>query len=240
MRVLKIGGGVARRLDLLDLDGDVIVHGASDQVDELCKRLGIEIRRLVSPSGVEFRHTPDEVLEVYLMAAMKLNKEIVAHLQGRGMKAIGVSGMDLGIVRARRKRFVKAVVDGRKFVLRDDNSGIIEEVDSRRIRGLMNLGIPVIAPIAISEENRPLNIDGDRMATEIAVSLSADELVFLSDLPFLVDGRAVDRLSSSEVRGLLMHARGGMRRKLMMAEEALRRGVGMVVIRGLDGETVIV
>ncbi|USH00029.1 [LysW]-aminoadipate/[LysW]-glutamate kinase [Thermococcus argininiproducens] len=239
MNILKIGGSVLNKLEEFELKADLIVHGGSDYVDALCERLGIEIKKLTSPSGVEFRYTPKEVLEVYLMAVMKANKDIVTHLQSRGINAVGLSGLDFGIVKAKRKRIIKAVIDGKKVVIRDDYSGKIENIDTSTLIELMNLGIPVIAPIAMSETFEPLNVDGDKLAKEIALSLEADELTFLSDTAFLVNGEVVDRIRAEELEEFLPFAEGGMKRKLLMARTALEGGVKKVTIQGLNGRTVI-
>ncbi len=239
MKVVKIGGSILGDLGSFEIDGDIIVHGGSDYVDALCKRLGIEIRRLKSPAGVEFRYTPKEVIEVYLMAVMKANKDIVAHLQSRGINAVGLSGLDFGIVKAKRKKIIKAVIDGKKVVIRDDYSGKIESINADILIRLMDFGIPVIAPIAMSEAFEPLNVDGDKLAKEIALSLGADELLFLSDTAFLANGRIVDEIKTDELDEFLHFAGGGMRRKLLMAKAALEGGVRKVVIQGLNGRTVI-
>jgi len=239
MRILKIGGSVLDKLEEFELRADLIVHGGSDYVDVLCEGLGIEVKKLTSPSGVEFRYTPKEVLEVYLMAVMKANKDIVAYLQSKGINAIGLSGLDFGVVKAKRKRIIKAVIKGKRVVIRDDYSGKIESVDTDILIKLMGLGVPVIAPIAMSEAFEPLNVDGDKLAKEVALALRASELVFLSDTAFLVNGGVVDKIKADKLGEFLPFARGGMKRKLLMAGDALEGGVKKVIIQGLNGRTVI-
>lgn len=110
---------------------------------------------------MEFRYTPKEVLEIYLMAIMKANKRIVSLLQSRGINAIGLSGLDLGLIKAERKKLIKAVINGKKVAIRDDYSGIIREINVKALNELSKVGVPVIAPIAMSEAYEPLNIDGE-------------------------------------------------------------------------------
>ena len=224
MRVVKIGGAVLDRLEEFGgiLEGDIITHGGSDYVDELSRRLGIEVKRLKSPSGVEFRYTPKEVLEIYLMGIMKANKRIVSLLQSRGINAIGLSGLDLGLIKAERKKLVKAMINGKKVAIRDDYSGIIREINVKALRKLSKLGVPVIAPIAMSEAYEPLNIDGDKLASAIALGLKADELVFLTDTAFLADGEIVEKIKINEMEEFLPFAKGGMKRKLLMAKNPLK------------------
>ncbi|AHF79903.1 [LysW]-aminoadipate/[LysW]-glutamate kinase [Thermococcus paralvinellae] len=241
MRVVKIGGAVLDRLEEFDgiLEGDIITHGGSDYVDELSKRLGMEVKRLKSPSGVEFRYTPKEVLEIYLMGIMKANKRIVSLLQSRGINAIGLSGLDLGLIKAERKKLIKAVINGKKVAIRDDYSGIIREINVKALKELSKVGVPVIAPIAMSEAYEPLNIDGDKLAHAIALSLKADELVFLTDTAFLADGEIVEKIKVNQMEKFLPFARGGMKRKLLMAKKSVESGVKKVIIQGLNGRTVI-
>lgn len=239
MRIVKIGGSVLDRLEEFEFEADLIVHGGSDYVDALCERLGINVKKLRSPSGVEFRYTPKEVLEAYVMAVMKANKDIVAYLQSKSINAIGLSGLDFGIVKAGRKKIIKAVVEGKKIVIRDDYSGKIEKINVDLLTELMNLGVPVIAPIAMSESFEPLNVDGDKLAREIALALKADELIFLSDTAFLVNEEVVGIIKTEKIEDFLPFARGGMKRKLLMARDALEGGVKRVIIQGLNGRTVI-
>lgn len=241
MRIVKIGGAVLDNLERFEgaVVGDVIAHGGSDYVNELSEKMGIKVTWLKSPSGVEFRYTPKEVIEVYLMAIMKANKRIVSFLQSQGINAVGVSGLDLGLIKAERKKLVKAVINGKKVAIRDDYSGIIKEVNVEALKELIRIGVPVIAPIAMSETFEPLNIDGDKLAYEIALSLKAEELVFLTDTAFLVDGEIVRSIKTNKIEEFMPFAGGGMKRKLLMAKKSVESGIKKVIIQGFNGRTVI-
>ncbi len=248
MRVVKIGGSTLFRLEeLWRSDGlsevlrkAVVVHGGSRHVDELSKRLGVRVERLTSPSGVTFRRTTREVLDVYVAAMMKANRDLVSFLQAQGIKAVGLSGLDNELIVGRRKRLVKALVGDRVIAIRDDYSGTIERVNVGALRSFMRLGIPVVASIAYDPmENVPLNVDGDKVALHMALSLNARELRFVSDSAFLANGEVVRRLPLEDFEEFLPHARGGMRKKLLMAKKAVESGIDKVVIQGLNGRTVI-
>ena len=248
MRVVKIGGSTLFRLvELWRSDGlsevlrkAVVVHGGSRHVDALSERLGIRVERLTSPSGVTFRRTTREVLDVYVAAMMSANRELVSFLQGRGFRAIGLSGLDRGLIVGRRKRMIKAVVNGKVVAIRDDYSGTIERVDVEALREYMRLGLPVIASIAYDPvENVPLNVDGDKVALHVALALNARELRFVSDSAFIANGEVVGKLPLEEFDEFLPHAKGGMRKKLLMAKKAVESGIGRVVIQGLNGRTVV-
>lgn len=248
MRVVKIGGAALLYLDELwrndglskALRNSIVVHGGSRHVDELSRKLGVKVERLTSPSGVTFRRTTREVLDVYVAALMKANRELVSFLQSRGFRAIGVSGLDGELIVGRRKKVVKAVINGKVVAIRDDYSGTIVGVDIAALWKLRWHGLPVIASIAYDPvENVPLNVDGDKVAHHLALATKADELRFVSDSAFLVDGEVVESLKVSELQDLLPHANGGMRKKLLMSGKAIEGGVKRVVIEGLNGRTVI-
>lgn len=242
MQVVKIGGSVIGMLEKVwyENGASIIVHGGSRYVDELSRKMGVKVERLTSPSGITFRRTTREVIDIYVAALIKANKDIVKFLEGRGINAIGLTGFEGELVVGRRKKLIKAVINGKVVAIRDDYSGVIEGINIRTLRRHMKIGIPVIASIAYDPvENIPLNIDGDKLAKEIALSLRAGELVFLSDTAFLAGGDVVSKIKADELEEFLPFAKGGMKRKLLMARDALEGGVKRVIIRGLNGRTVI-
>ncbi|AFK23204.1 [LysW]-aminoadipate/[LysW]-glutamate kinase [Pyrococcus sp. ST04] len=248
MRVVKIGGSVISMLEELWrsdgisglIEDTVIVHGGSRHVDELSRRLGIKIEKLTSPSGVSFRRTTREVLDVYVAALMKANREIVNFLRSQGINAIGLSGLDRGLIIGQRKKLIKAVINGKVVAIRDDYSGIIRKINVPALREYMKVGVPVVASIAYDPvENVPLNVDGDKVAYHMALAMKASELYFLSDTAFIANGRVVEEIPVERVEDFLSYATGGMKKKLMMAKKAIESGVESVVIEGLNGRTVI-
>lgn len=241
MKVVKIGGAILDKISEFDevLKADILVHGGSDYVDDLFERLNKETKMVKSVSGVEFRYTPKEDMEFFLMAMMKANKEIVSFLQQNKINAIGLSGLDYSLIKAKRKKLLKAIVNGKKKIIRDDQSGKISEINTKTIKNLKNHGFPVIAPIAMSESSEPLNIDGDKLAFRISKDIQANQLIFLTDTAFLVDNEIVDEIRISNLEEYEKHAKGGMKRKIMMAEKAIENGIEEVSIIGLNGKTVI-
>jgi acetylglutamate/LysW-gamma-L-alpha-aminoadipate kinase len=214
----------------------VLVHGTSAAADALAARAGLSVRRLVSPSGHVSRYTDLEMLEIYVAAAGQMNKRIVSLLQQMGCNAIGLSGADGRLLRARRKAALRTIENGRQRVVRDDQSGQLEGANSELLRLLLAAGyIPVIAPIALGLEGELLNVDGDRAAALLAGALRASSLIILSNVPGLL-ARYPDQ--SSLVRTLLpadlemaeRRADGRMKKKLLAAREALSAGVARVVL----------
>ena len=213
----------------------VFVHGGGDLVTEYSRRMGVEPKIMVSASGVRFRYTDEKELEVFVMVlAGLLNKRIVAGLEKRGVKALGVSGVDGGLMRARRKKqvIIRDPETGRKRLIPGGYTGRITSVDAEGVRRLMDAGYTLVfAPLALGEEGEMLNVDGDQAAAEIAKALKADKLILLTDVEGLIlEGKLVERLSPPEARALVEKIGPGMNRKVLMAAEAVEAGVGEVVI----------
>ncbi len=213
----------------------VFVHGGGDMVSEYTRRMGLEPRILVHPSGLRSRYTGPEELEVYIMVmAGLLNKRITAGLIARGVQALGVSGVDLGLLRAERKKRIIIVNErGRKQAIPGGYTGRITGVDGRALgRLLREASVVTLSPLALGMEGELLNVDGDQAASKTAAALKASSLVLLSDVPgVILDDRVLDRIpSAEEARRIAGLVGKGMNRKLLMAAEALENGVGRVVI----------
>ncbi|MDK2928084.1 MAG: [amino group carrier protein]-L-2-aminoadipate 6-kinase [Bacillota bacterium] len=215
----------------------VLVHGGSAAADELALALGRPPRHYMSPSGVKSRYTDRAALEVLLMAcAGRLNKLLVEALQKEGVNALGLSGLDGRLITGLRKKAVKAVVDGRTVVLRDDYSGRLEAVNAPLLRLLLSAGCtPVISSLALSEAGEALNLDADRVAAGVACALGAEALVFLSNVPGLLrdpaDARSlISRIPAAKLASFQGVAQGRMKKKLLAAAEAVAGGVERVII----------
>jgi acetylglutamate/LysW-gamma-L-alpha-aminoadipate kinase len=173
-------------------------------------------------------------MEVFTMVmAGKINKKIVRHLQARKIPAVGLSGLDGGLIRAERKQ--KLVVKderGRRRIIEGGYTGRVTQVDNSLIRTLLTAGyVPVVAPIALGWENEPLNLDGDRTAAYIAGAVKADLLLLLTDVEGVtIAGSLVPRLSADEAKRRISDLGPGMITKVFAALEALSMGVGRVVI----------
>ena len=219
----------------------VIVHGGGNTVTAIAEKLGIKQEFITSPEGFRSRHTDAETMQVYTMVmAGKVNKEIVLRLQGNKIPAIGLSGIDGGLIRAERKR--KLIVTderGRRRVIDGGYTGRVTRTDGALLRRLMDGGyVPVIAPIALGGENEPLNIDGDRTAANVAGALQADTLLLVTDVGGVsIQSRLARRLSASDAKNNLSNLGPGMITKVYAALEALSSGVGRVVIASGQGAT---
>ncbi|MBN1171187.1 MAG: [LysW]-aminoadipate kinase [Micromonosporaceae bacterium] len=215
----------------------LLVHGGSGEIARLAARLGIPQRTLVAPDQVSTRYTDPATLEAVILAlAGAVKPRIVAELSRLGVPAVGLTGLDGGMLRARRKSVVRSVVDGRKTLVRDNLSGRLSEVDTTLAKTLLRCGfVPVISPPAIDECGHPVNVDADRVAAALAVALGAGHLVLLTGAPGVL---ANSEDESSVLGGYQVpmagapgrFAGGGMALKLVAAREALTGGVPSVCI----------
>jgi [amino group carrier protein]-L-2-aminoadipate 6-kinase len=244
MIVVKIGGSVINPDNVLreiaELDEPVvIVHGASRELDELSRRLGSPPRIVESGRGDSTRYTDTETMDHFLMAyAGKVNKRIVERLRQLDVNAIGLTGMDGGIVRGRRRPDLRITENGRTKVLHDNHVGTIESVDGTLLKLLMASGYtPVLSPPIAGDDGTALNVDGDRMAAEIAVALEARALVILSDTPGLLQDvsiatSTIGDVGPDDVETVLDTAGGRMRTKIRAASRAQTHGIGAVLSDG--------
>ena len=241
--VVKMGGSILKE-DPTELVSDIknvlsknkviLVHGGGKEVTEIASKLGKKQEFIVSPDGFRSRYTDRDTIEIYTMVmAGKINKQIVSTLQSQGIPALGLSGLDGFLVRAKRKKRLIVVDErGRKRVVDGGFTGNISEVNAHLLRILVENGyVPVIAPVATGEEFEPLNVDGDRVAAYIAGALKADQLILLTDVEGLfLNGKLVPQLSISEINKTLPKIGRGMITKVYAAMEALNPGVGEVLI----------
>lgn len=257
MLVLKIGGAAGNEWSKLlqELHGRrdfAMVHGGSGELDDLTTALGISPRIVTSPSGHTSRFTDEATMDALAMAiAGKVNLRLVAALQGQGVPAIGLSGVDGGLLVGRRKDILYAKDGGKTKVLRGDHSGILETVNVGLLKLLIGGGyVPVISPPGVTPTGEPINVDADRVAAAIAVALAADTLVIFTNVAGLLRDPAdpSSLIGSVERKNLpwaMDLAYGRMKRKLIAAGAALDGGVGNVIIadsrvdrplgRALDG-----
>jgi acetylglutamate/LysW-gamma-L-alpha-aminoadipate kinase len=212
----------------------VLVHGGGNTVTGIAEKLGIQQKFVTSPEGFRSRYTDAETIQVFTMVmAGKVNKEIVRHLQSRKIPAVGLSGLDGGLIRAERKQ--KLVVKderGRRRIIDGGYTGKVTHVDVSLLQTLLIAGyVPVIAPIALGSENEPLNLDGDRTAAYIAGAVRADLLLLLTDVEGVtLAGGIVPQLSAAEAKRGIPKLGPGMITKVYAALEALSMGVSKVVI----------
>ena len=240
MLVLKLGGSLERLDPLLaDIAANpepmVIVHGANRELSELSARLGHPPRMVASERGEVSRYTDAVTMDHFLMAyAGKANKRIVERLRALGRNAVGLTAMDGGTAIGRRKPDLRIREGDKLKVLHGDHSGSIERIDPTLLQLLLGHGfVPVLTPPAISREGVAINVDGDRLAMEVAAALRAERLLIFADTPgFLRDpsdeGTVIARIPADRVDEYAGFGKGRARVKLLAAAEAVRRGIAAV------------
>lgn len=243
MYVVKIGGRSGNDAgnvvaDVKAVRPCVLVHGGSSAADELAAAMGRPPRFVTTPSGFTSRYTDAFAIDVVAMAmAGRLNVHLVAALQAQGVPALGLSGVDGGLVTGRRKEVLRVKEDGKVKVIRDDRSGTVEGVNADLLRAVLDAGyVPVVSPpILDAVENVPLNADADRIAAQIAGALRADALVLLTNVEGVFlgprDGSTLlSFISRAELPARMEGVSGGMKKKLLACQEALAAGVPRAVI----------
>jgi acetylglutamate kinase len=202
----------------------VIVHGGGKEITEVATALSIETTFVNGQ-----RYTDEKMIDVVLMVLAGLvNKEIVNLINTNGGNAVGLAGMDNGLLKAR-----KQTNNGVDLGL----VGEITAVNSSFINLLVQNGMmPVIAPVAVGEAGEVYNVNADLAAGAVAVALKAEKLVYLSDVEgILVNNKLVSSLTQSEAQAFMKEGSifGGMIPKVTSAFETLRSGVNKVHI--IDG-----
>ena len=245
--VVKYGGAAmvddnlkntfARDLALMKLVGmnPVVVHGGGPQIGTLLEKLNIPTR-FVDGLRVTDAATMD-VVEMVLGG--RVNQEIVALLNHHGGHAVGVTGKDGGLIRARRLKLSRAAPElAAPEIIDIGHVGEVEAVDAKVLDTLIHAGfIPVIAPIGAGPDGESYNINADLVAGRLAEALQAEKLILLTNTPGILDASGETLASlSPEAAGNLIADGGitdGMLPKVRCALEAVAKGVASAQI--IDG-----
>jgi [amino group carrier protein]-L-2-aminoadipate/L-glutamate 6-kinase len=218
----------------------VLVHGANKELNDLSTKLGHPPRMVTSERGEVSRFTDATTMDHFLMAyAGKQNKRIVEQLRKLGANAVGLTAMDGGVAIGRRKPDIRVKEGDKIKILHGDHSGTIERIEPKLLRLLLDAGyLPVVTPPAISNDGVAINVDGDRLAMEIASALKAERLLIFADTPGFMrdvtDERSViPVIHLDEVERIAEYGKGRARVKLLAAAQAVRRGIQAVGL--LDG-----
>lgn len=223
-----------------------VIHGGGKQLTELAHKLGV-VQTVVEGRRV----TDDDTLDLAKMIFRgKINTEILSALRHRGVEAVGLSGIDGGVIKA-VKRPPKEVVNketGESEEVDFGHVGDIVDVDVQLIQLLLDGGyLPVISSLGADDRGKILNINADTIAAEIAVSLKAEKLLLLSDVNGIYadpndESTKIDRMTLAEADEMLASGKaiGGMIPKLQSLISLLHRGVRSAhVISGTMRNTIL-
>lgn len=210
----------------------VIVHGGGPQIEDALKRVGLK-----SKYHNGLRITDSETMDIVEMVLVgKVGSELVREINRLGGEAVGLSGQDGRMIQA--KKIAPKSVKGKSDVDLGE-VGEITRIDTDLILRLCNEDrfLPVISPVGMSTEGKALNINADTAASEIAVALKAEKLVFLTDVAGVLgkNGKLISSMRIGETGKLIRNKTvyGGMVPKIESAADAVKRGVGSVAI--IDG-----
>ncbi len=207
----------------------VLVHGGGPEITEMLHKVGKETRFV---NGL--RYTDKETVEIVQMVlAGKLNKNLVKLLQNHGGRALGLCGLDGGMIKARKLNSTEDL----GYV------GEIVSVDVTPINDAIKMGyIPVVATLGCGEDNESYNINADTVASRIASALGAVKLILMTDIQGLLQDKNDEKtlipvVNVSEVPALRKQGTisGGMIPKIDCCVDAIRRGVKRAHI--IDGRT---
>jgi acetylglutamate kinase len=237
--VVKFGGNAmvdealqasfARDVVLMKLVGmnPIVVHGGGPQIGELLERLNIQ-SRFVDGMRVTDAQTMDVV---QMVLGGLVNKDIVSLINTHGGRAIGLTGKDAELVRARRMTLTRTTPELTAPEIIDiGHVGEVEHIDRSVVDLLVKSEyIPVIAPIGIGADGASYNINADVVAGRIAEAVQAEKLILLTNTPGLLDGegRVLTGLGAARVQALIADGtiHGGMLPKIRHALEAVQNGV---------------
>lgn len=244
--VIKYGGAAqveeelkdsfAKDVVLLNFIGirTVIVHGGGPRISATMKKMGKE------PAFIQGQRVTDkETMDIVEMVLGGLiNKEIVALINNHGGKAVGLSGKDGGLIKARKKLLKKASKEDPEDGIDIGLVGEVDSVDPEILGTLERDGfIPVISPIGVGNNGEAYNINADYIASAVASSLKAEKLILLTDVQGIKDnaGNTLSTLNKKEVHALINNGTvsGGMLPKVQACMRAIDSGVNKTHI--VDG-----
>lgn len=245
--VIKFGGNAmvdetlknsfARDVVLLKAVGinPVVVHGGGPQISNLLQKIGKESKFI---DGM--RVTDEETMDVVEMVLGGLvNKEIVSLINRQGGKAVGLSGKDGGLIRARKLIVEKNdTLLQRNEIIDYGHVGTVDTIDPS-IVNLLDSGsfIPVVAPVGVGADGQTYNINADLVAGKLAITLGAEKLFLLTNTPGVnsKEGELFHELDSTQIAALIEDGTiaGGMLPKVECALDAVAGGVGTALI--IDG-----
>ena len=233
----KLKASFAKDVTLMKYIGinPVIVHGGGPQISKTMERMGLKPKFV---SG--YRVTDSETMDIVEMVlGGKVNKEIVNLINSNGGRAVGLTGKDGGLIKAKKKLMKGTSPEtGAPEIIDAGLIGEVESIDASILDALDKGGfIPVIAPVGVGANGETYNINADLVAGAVASALSASKLILLTDIAGIQDkdGNLITTLNKKKVEELIKKKviTGGMLPKVAACFDALGGNVGKVHV--VDG-----
>lgn len=242
MIIIKIGGGKDINIegiikDLSELNEKfIIIHGANYFRDKLLKDLGKEKKILTSVSGYSSVFSDIDTIDAIMMSYSGLrNKRIVELCHQHGINAIGLSGIDGGLIKGRRNRGIR-IKDGSKIKLIRDFSGKPKEINTELLNMLLeNEYVPVICIPIIDENNYAINSENDDIINLLKNTLQARKIIQLIEAPGFLDNKddpnsLVKKMSSDDLLAKEKQVQGRIKRKILALRKLFDSGNCIVYI----------
>jgi len=244
--VIKYGGAAqvkeelkesfAKDIVMLNFIGirTAIVHGGGPKISAMMEKMGKK------PKFVQGqRVTDEETMDIVEMVLGGLvNKEIVSLINNHGGKAVGLSGKDGGLIKAKKKLIKNSDRTGVEEIIDLGLVGEVTNIDPQILVSLKNEGfIPVVSPVGVGPKAETLNINADYVAAAVAAALKAEKLILLTDVPGILDKneKIISTLKKTQIKKLVENGTitGGMLPKVQACLKALEGGVAKTHI--IDG-----
>jgi len=203
-----------------------IVHGGGPMISATMEKMGKKPKFIQGQ-----RVTDEETMDIVEMVLGGLiNKEIVSLINRHGGKAVGLSGKDGGLIKAKKKFMKKSTETGSDEIIDIGLVGEVTHVDPHIIESLEKEGfIPVISPVAAGPKGETLNINADYVAASVASALHAEKLILLTDVPGIIDksDKIVSTLKKHQIKKLIENGTisGGMLPKVQACLRGIEGGV---------------
>ena len=223
----------------------IVIHGGGPQLSQIQERLGVETRKIAGR-----RITDDATLEIAKMVFSGLSTDILGHLRRHQTPAVGLSGVDGGLIRAQRrpKRRMQDPETGKEVEVDFQNVGDIVDVHPKVLKVLLdNRFLPVVACLGADDEGNIYNINADTIASQIARELGAEKLFSLSNVNGVLRDAEnpesrISYLTVSGAREAIKDGiiKGGMIPKVETAIEAILGGVSRAhILNGFEEDALI-
>jgi acetylglutamate/LysW-gamma-L-alpha-aminoadipate kinase len=242
MIIIKIGGGKDINLegvvqDLAALSFPfVIVHGANAVRDEIAAKMGFPTQTVTSVSGYSSVLSDQNAIDAIMMSYAGLqNKRLVELCQRHGINAVGLSGLDGGLIRGARNKGIR-VRQNEKTLMRRDFSGKPKSINTELLRLLLDHGYtPVICIPVLDETNAAINSENDDIVTLLQETLRAETVIQLIEAPGFMEDihdatSLVRRISSAELADREAQVEGRMKRKILALRKLMEGGAGKVIL----------
>jgi acetylglutamate kinase len=232
----ELKGSFAKDIIMLNFIGirTAIVHGGGPKISATMEKMGKK-PQFVQGQRVTDKETMD-IVEMVLGGLV--NKEIVSLINNHGGKAVGLSGKDGGLIKAKKKMLNKHAETGVDEIIDIGLVGEVTSIDPHIITSLEKEGfIPVISPIGVGPNGETLNINADYVAASIASALKAEKLILLTDVPGILykNNKIISALKKEQIKKLTKDGTitGGMLPKVQSCLKAIEGGVSKTHI--IDG-----